>query len=414
MREEQRKVHVESGAAAAAAQRQERLLRLLACPRCRGRLGVSGAEEVPSRAVAAAGLVCRRCGEVGWIDAYRPTFLTEDPNHVRPPEGFTTQRSRLDLRCLVHGGNWQATDDGSLVAEQPGATLAGVAVGAGGIFEFLRTPWSGSVRIQYGDRLVEVDLRRSTPSLHRIAVCPELPGEHTWTLTLLEPPEPMAATAVVKSIHHLVAVSEAEPLRIVPENRGNPYPARFGEILAGLASDATVLDLGGGDRRHADDRVLNLEYLPYELVDLYADGLQLPFPDDVFDAVLSQAVLEHVPDPHRAVDEIRRVLKPGGTVYAEFAFMQPLHAVPYHFFNITPHGAELLFRDFEDMTFGVFGGLGETMRWFFRLVDAERRVGAPDAETVLGVLDRLDGAISAEELGQFASAVWVEASAPPR
>jgi ubiquinone/menaquinone biosynthesis C-methylase UbiE len=39
---------------------------------------------------------------------------------------------------------------------------------------------------------------------------------------------------------------------------------------------------------------------------------ELPFEDRQFDAVFSHAVLEHLSDPARAVEEFRRVLKPGG------------------------------------------------------------------------------------------------------
>lgn len=44
-----------------------------------------------------------------------------------------------------------------------------------------------------------------------------------------------------------------------------------------------------------------------------ADMRSLPFDDDHFDSVLSVQSLEHVPDPERAVEQIARVLKPGGT-----------------------------------------------------------------------------------------------------
>jgi SAM-dependent methyltransferase len=45
---------------------------------------------------------------------------------------------------------------------------------------------------------------------------------------------------------------------------------------------------------------------------LVADITQLPFPDYYFDMVICSEVLEHIPDQHRAVDEILRVLKPRG------------------------------------------------------------------------------------------------------
>lgn len=45
---------------------------------------------------------------------------------------------------------------------------------------------------------------------------------------------------------------------------------------------------------------------------LQADAEKLPFPDSHFDAAIATAIIEHVPNPGKFVEEIRRVLKPGG------------------------------------------------------------------------------------------------------
>jgi SAM-dependent methyltransferase len=60
----------------------------------------------------------------------------------------------------------------------------------------------------------------------------------------------------------------------------------------------------------------NLEYtttdLNSPLADVKADICQLPFGDDAFDMILCNHVLEHIPDDTKALQELFRVLKPGG------------------------------------------------------------------------------------------------------
>ena len=62
-----------------------------------------------------------------------------------------------------------------------------------------------------------------------------------------------------------------------------------------------------------------LKSLDYTTVDLYspladvkADICDLPFKENQFDVILCNHVLEHIPDDKKAMEELYRVLKPGG------------------------------------------------------------------------------------------------------
>jgi ubiquinone/menaquinone biosynthesis C-methylase UbiE len=63
-------------------------------------------------------------------------------------------------------------------------------------------------------------------------------------------------------------------------------------------------------------RVEPLERFPHISAHVYGgDPVRLPFDDDAFDAVLSCGVLEHVRSPDDSLEEIKRVLRPGGVFY---------------------------------------------------------------------------------------------------
>jgi SAM-dependent methyltransferase len=96
---------------------------------------------------------------------------------------------------------------------------------------------------------------------------------------------------------------------------------------------------------------------------MICDGHDLPFQDGTFDAVIAQYVLEHVVDPHRCVDEMHRVLKEGGIVYAETPFMQQVHGGRYDFLRFTYLGHRRLFRHFTEVASGVACGPGMALSW---------------------------------------------------
>ncbi len=60
----------------------------------------------------------------------------------------------------------------------------------------------------------------------------------------------------------------------------------------------------------------NLDYTTTDLLsplaDVKADICNLPFEDNTYDVILCNHVLEHIPDDNKAMQELYRVLKPGG------------------------------------------------------------------------------------------------------
>jgi len=62
---------------------------------------------------------------------------------------------------------------------------------------------------------------------------------------------------------------------------------------------------------------------------------EIPFPDNSFDVILCNHVLEHVRDDIQAMKEMHRVLKPGGFTIQQVPFFNPVPAVTFEDATIT-------------------------------------------------------------------------------
>jgi ubiquinone/menaquinone biosynthesis C-methylase UbiE len=89
----------------------------------------------------------------------------------------------------------------------------------------------------------------------------------------------------------------------------------YGQVTALLRDEG--VDVVPFDYREGipEPTVAPLERYPEIEAQLSPDPVVLPFEDRSFDTVLSCGVLEHVEHPDASLDEIRRVLRPGGTFY---------------------------------------------------------------------------------------------------
>jgi SAM-dependent methyltransferase len=123
------------------------------------------------------------------------------------------------------------------------------------------------------------------------------------------------------NVRDFVARYGLEHKRILEIGSGRGY-------LQDVVADYTGLDLSS--------KVASYYHKPF----VVGSATNMPFSDNSFDAAWSIWVLEHIPTPERAFEEMRRVIKPGGVIFLAPAWNCPpwlgdgFDARPYSDFNI--------------------------------------------------------------------------------
>lgn len=130
-----------------------------------------------------------------------------------------------------------------------------------------------------------------------------------------------------------------------------------------VARERTVLDVGGGKRfgkwmTEYEPLFANCDYktMDYDSAtgaDIVGDIHAIPLADDSVDAVICSSVLEHVRDPLKAMQEIRRILRPGGLIFFYVPSIYPYHARKNHYPDY--------WRFFEDTVRLLFEGCAEVI-----------------------------------------------------
>jgi SAM-dependent methyltransferase len=314
-----------------------------------------------------------------------PTKISLDQEVVMPFNLDQPQTNSLDRITRFSG--WFYGDDGALASSfricidgNPLQSLGGVPrldvgiafpdiayAGASGFMGDLVVPddiplgatVEVTVYAELPRRPVEISRRRF---LIGQPVAPLSIRSHTYDLaTLLEDPETGErggrksrgpfdpARRVIVGTPHFHPLGGLPWIRLLDQGPTHPYGKRSLELIDELHSGCVFLDLGCGikdDSQLLENAVL-LDAVQFRNVDIVNTCARLPFSDRTFDLVISQAVFEHVPDPFAMAREIFRVLKPGGNVLIDTAFMQPLHGDPNHYFNMTMEGLRVVLRDFD-------------------------------------------------------------------
>lgn len=149
----------------------------------------------------------------------------------------------------------------------------------------------------------------------------------------------------------------------------SPWEDFFRAKITKIFTDSqNVLDIGGGLRIAKDKNnrysaknewiIPLLAKVDYKVLDPVADYNpdivgdihNLPMADNSLDAITCIAVLEHVKNPFKAVEEMHRVLKPGGQCFVYVPFLYYYHPMKGYYddyWRFTNDGLDELFKEFS-------------------------------------------------------------------
>jgi len=130
----------------------------------------------------------------------------------------------------------------------------------------------------------------------------------------------------------------------------------------------SVIDIGGrktnkvGQFIQPEDQVSEWKYLninPENSPDFLCSADEIPVKSETFDIVLLSEVLEHLEQPYEVLNEIYRVLKPGGLFFITVPFMFHEHGSPFDFQRWTKRKIqmELESRGFQISDIEPLGGI---------------------------------------------------------
>lgn len=126
--------------------------------------------------------------------------------------------------------------------------------------------------------------------------------------------------------------------------------------------EGTLVDAGAGAMPYAPvyrplfAKAIAFDYPdslhPNPHLDFHGDITDIPLGDQVADVVLCSEVLEHVPEPAKALSELHRILKPGGHLILTTPMLEGIHEAPHDFYRYTCFGLRHLCEQagFEETT----------------------------------------------------------------
>lgn len=129
---------------------------------------------------------------------------------------------------------------------------------------------------------------------------------------------------------------------------------RLDTFLKHHATTGKVLNVGagkaGGNYLDFFPNQVSVDVDKNRQPDVIGDIRSLPFDEGSFDTIICTEVLEHVPEPEKAVNELYRVLSKNGKLVLTTRFVYPLHDAPHDYYRYTKYSLRRLFKDWTDVS----------------------------------------------------------------
>lgn len=246
---------------------------------------------------------------------------------------FVSRSGILPLMGWAVGGSVEVEVDGVVVAHaNAGADREDIEI----IFGITKAGWGCGLRVaEFSPGRHTVHLR-----LHDGAGTIDL-GRRVFDFSVPPPVPDLAGLLNRRSDQH----DGQHFIGCAPSDWTLQATSAFG--FSGFAREALVsarraLVIGAGTAPVVD-RAVQLDIFPFPNIDVVSAGDSLPFKSGVFDAVVCENVIEHVPNPFSLAKEIKRVLGPGGFLGINGTNLHFTHGFPSHYFNPTEFGMRHLF-----------------------------------------------------------------------
>lgn len=165
------------------------------------------------------------------------------------------------------------------------------------------------------------------------------------------------------------------------------------EKIQDVTLGKNILDIGGGKRfqkwlSEYEPLFANCDYKTMDCdeksgADIVGDIHNIPLKDASIDGIICHSVLEHVENPIKAVQEMKRILAVGGKIFVHVPSIYPYHARKgyypdyWRFFDDT---LNFLFKDFKNVEIVKRGGYFKALFFFIPFQHRLRFVIDPMAD----------------------------------